>query len=76
MLFYERNFKESNIYQKQLICSKYKIIMKYGKKKWGSLISAKVYENNPKIKKKFYFKKLTSKRVLLTRNHLFGPMIR
>ena len=30
----------------------------------------------PESKEKYYFKKLTSKRVISTENHLFGPKIR
>ena len=76
MLFYKTYFKESNINWKPLIWSKYKIITKFEPKKWASLVLGKVYKNCPKIKKKFYFTKLTSKRVISTGNHLFGPNIR
>ena len=36
----------------------------------------KEYENYPKIKEKCYFTKLTSKRVIPTEKHLFGPNLR
>ena len=76
VLFYETYFEVGNINRKPLIWSHYKIITKFGPKKWVSLVLGKVYENYPKIKKKCYFTKPTSKRVISTRNHLFGPIIR
>ena len=76
MLFYEIYFEEGNINQKPLIWSHYKIVKKFGSKKWVSLVLGKVYKNCLKIKEKFYFTKLTSKRVIPTTNHLFGPSIR
>ena len=42
----------------------------------GELVLGKVYENYPKSEEKCYFTKLTSKRVILIGNHLFGPKIR
>ena len=36
----------------------------------------KVYENCMKIKEKYYFKNLTSKRVISTGDPVFGPKIR
>ena len=50
--------------------------MKFAQKKWVSLVFGKVYKNCPKIKKKCFFTKLTSKGVILTQNDLFCPMIR
>ena len=44
-------------------------------KKWVSLVLGKVYENCQKIKKRCYFTRLTSKIVILTRNHLFVQKI-
>ena len=44
-------------------------------KKLVSFVLGKVYENNQKIKKKCYFMKLTWKRVISSRNLLFGPTI-
>ena len=41
-----------------------------------SLAMGKEYENYPKIKEKCYFTKLTSKRVIPTEKHLFGPNLR
>ena len=49
------------------------IITKLGQKRWTSLVSEKVYERCLKIKEKCYFMKFTSKRVISTRNPLFGP---
>ena len=46
-----------------------KIITKFGQKKLASLVLGKVYKNSMKIKEKCYFMKLTSKRVISTRNH-------
>ena len=74
--FYENYFEESNITKKPLIWSQDKKIMKFGQKKMASLVLGKVYENNTKIKEKCYFMKLTSKRIILIRNHLFDPNIR
>ena len=45
-------------------------------KKWLCLALGKVYENCPKIKKKCYFTKLTSKRAVSIENPLFTPKIR
>ena len=73
MLFYETYFEESNINRKPLIWSHDKIVMKFGPKKWVTLVLGQVYENCPKSKEKCYFTKLTSKRVISTRNNLFGP---
>ena len=55
MLFYETYFEESNINQKPLIWSKYKIITKFKQKKWARLVLGNVYENWPKIKEKVLF---------------------
>ena len=71
--FYETCFKESNINQKPLIWSKYKIITKFKRKKWASLVFGKVDKNCLKIMEKCGFTKLASKRVISTGNHLFGP---
>ena len=76
VLFYETYFEESNINWKPLILSKYMIITKFKPKRLVSLILGKVYENCLKIKEKCYVTKLTSKRVISTGNHLFGPKIR
>ena len=51
VLFYETNFEESNINRKPLIWSDDKLVMKFGPKKWVSLVLGKVHENCPKIKK-------------------------
>ena len=64
VLFYETYFKESNIDWNPLILSQDKIRMKFGQKKWMSLILGKVYENWPKIEEKCYLMNLTSKRVM------------
>ena len=64
MLFYETYFKDSNIDRKPLIRVQDNIIMKFGQKKWVSLVWGKVYENYTKIKSKCYFAELTSKRVI------------
>ena len=76
MLFYEIYFKKSNINWKPLIWSKYKIVTKFEQKIWVSLVFVKVYENCPKIKEKIYFMKLTSNKLIITGNRLFGPNIR
>ena len=76
VFFLETNFEDSNINWKPLILSHDKIIMKFGQKKWMSLVLVKVYENCLKNEKKCYFRKPTSKRVISIGNHLFGPMIR
>ena len=76
VLSYETYFEESNINWKSLIWSSDKKITKFGRKKWVSLVSGKVYKNYPKIKKNCYFTKSTSKKVILTANNLFGPKIR
>ena len=76
VLFYETYFEESNINWRPLIWSKFMIIMKYGPKKWVSLVSGKAHDNYPKSKETCYFTKVTSKRVISTGNHLFGPNIR
>ena len=55
MLFYETYFEESNVDQKCLIWSQYKIIMKLGQKKSAGMAFRKVYKNYPKIKKKMLF---------------------
>ena len=49
--------REKYINWKSLIWSKDKIITKFGKKKWSSLVLVKVYENCPEIKEKCYFTK-------------------
>ena len=67
---------KSNINWKLLILFKYKIVMKFGPKKRASLVIGKVFENCPNIKENCYFTKHTSTRVISTRNHLFGSMIR
>ena len=68
-----RNLLRREKYQPETIFwSKYKIITKFEPKKGASLVFGKVYENCPKIKKKFYFRKLTSNRVISTKNHLFA----
>ena len=61
-VFYETYFEESNINQKPLIWFNYKIITKFGPKKWTSLVFGNVYENCLKINEKCYFKKFTSKK--------------
>ena len=76
VLFYETNFEVGYINRKQHIWSHYKIITKFGPKKWVRLVLGKVYENCTKIKEKSYFMKLTSKKVISPRNHLFGPITR
>ena len=76
MLFYETYIKESNNNRKPVIWSHDKIITKFGPKKWVSFVLGKVYENYPKLKKKYYFTKLTSSRVISTGQHLFSPNIR
>ena len=76
MLFYETYYEISNISQKPLILSEDKIITKFGQKKWVSSVLGKVYENCPKIKKKFYFMVFTPNRVISTRNPLFVLKIR
>ena len=76
VLFYKTYFEENNINCKPLILSKYKKKKKFGTKKWESLVLSKVYENCSKIEKKCYFTKITSKRVISTINHLYGPNIR
>ena len=76
VLFYERYFEMGNMNRKQLIWSHYKIITKFGPKKWVSLVLGKGYENCPKIKEMSYFKKPTLKRVKSIKNQLFGPTIR
>ena len=45
MLLYESYFEQSNINQKPLIWSKLKTVMKFGPKKWVSLVLEKEYEN-------------------------------
>ena len=47
ILFYETYFEESNINWKPLILSKYKIIMKFGPKKWANVVLGKVYKKLP-----------------------------
>ena len=76
VLFKETYFEERNINRKPLIWAHDNIVMKFGAKKWVGLVLGKVNENCPKIKKQCYFTKLTSKRVISARNHIFGPMIR
>ena len=46
-------------------------MMKFGLKKWASLVLGKVYENFPKIKEKYDMRKLTGKRVILIGNPYF-----
>ena len=75
VLFYKSYFEEGNINQKPLTWSHYKIITKFGQIFFMSLVLGKVNKNSPKIKEKRYFTKLTSKRVISSRNHLFGPNI-
>ena len=75
MLFYKTYFKVYNINKKPLTLSQDKIITKFVKK-WVSFVLDKVYENCPKIKEKFNFTKLTWKRVISTKNLLFGTEIR
>ena len=70
-LFKETYFEENNIDRKPLIWAD-KIVMKFGPKKWVSLVLGKKNKNCPKIKKMYYFTKLTSKRVISIGNHLFG----
>ena len=41
----------------------------------GDLVLGTGYENWLKMKEKFYFMKLTSKRVISTKNPVFGPKI-
>ena len=50
--------------------------MKFEPKKWVSLVLGKVYVNYPKTKEKCSFTKPTLKRVIITGNHLFGPVIK
>ena len=76
VLFYEAYIEENNINQKPLISSNDRIVMKFGPKKWVSLVLGKLYENCPKIKEKYYFTKPTSKREISTENPLFGPLIK
>ena len=57
----ETYFEMSNIDWKPLIWSQHMIVMKFGQKKWVSLVSGKVYENYLNFKKKCYFAKLTLK---------------
>ena len=75
MVLDETYFEENNINWKLFIWSQDMIITKFGSKKWVSMDLAKVYENCLKIKKKCYFMKLISKRVISTENLLFGPKI-
>ena len=75
VLFYESYFEESHINQKPLIWSHDKIIMKFGLKKLGSFGFHKLYKKSPKIRKKYYFTKLMSKRVISTGNYLFCSYI-
>ena len=76
VLFSETYIEESNINRKPLNWTHDKIEMKFGPKKWVSFVFGKVNENYLKIKKKCYFTKLISKRVISARNHIFGPIIR
>ena len=76
VLFYKTYIEESNINRKPLIWSLYKIITKFGPKKWVGFVLVKMYENCPKSKKKCDFRKHTSKRVISTKNHLFGAIMR
>ena len=76
VLFYETYFEVGSINRKPLIWSHYRLIMKFGQKNWVSLVLGKVFKNCQKIKEKFYFTKLTSKRVTSTVNYLFCPNIR
>ena len=74
VLFYETCFEVGNTIQKPLfvpIVDNNKILTK----KWVSLVFGKKYENCQKIKKNSYFTKPTSKSVISTGNHLFGPII-
>ena len=71
VLFQQTNFEESNINWKPLYDNN-EILTK----KWVSFVCGKVFENCPKTKEKCYFMKPTSKRVMSTGNHLFGPKIR
>ena len=76
VLFYETYFEVGNINRKPLIWPHYKIITKFGPKKWVSLVLGKVPENCPNIKEKSYFTKPTLNWVISTGNHLFDPIIR
>ena len=76
VLSYESYFQKSNINWKSLIWCKYKIITKFGAKKYASFIFGKVHESCPKIKENWYFRKHASKRVILSGNHLFDTIIR
>ena len=75
VLFNETYFEESNNNKKPLIWSEHKIITKFGPKKIIEFGLGKVYKNCPKIKKKCYFTKLTSKSVISIGNLLFRPKI-
>ena len=75
VLFYETYFEVANINRKPFIWSHYKIITKFGWKKWVSFVLGKVNENCPKINENSYFSKPTSKRIISIGNHLFGPII-
>ena len=55
VLFTKTYIEVKNINRKPLIWSKYKIITKYGPKKWVSLVFGKVHENCPKRKEKVLF---------------------
>ena len=74
--FYETYFEESNINRKPHIWSNDKIVTKVRRKKCASLVLGNAYVNCPKIMEKCYFMIPTSKRVLSTENHLFGPITR
>ena len=73
---YETYFEKSNIKKKPFIWFEEKIITKFGQKKCPSLFLGKLFESSSKIKEKCYLTKLTSKRVISTRNLLFVPKIR
>ena len=52
VLINETYFEESNINQKPLIWSKYKITTKFGQKYWAIVFFVNVHENCLKIKEK------------------------
>ena len=73
VLFYETYFEE-RINRKLLNWSHDKIVMNFGPKKYASLVLGKVYKNFPKMKKKCYFTKPTSKRVISTETSYLVPL--
>ena len=72
-----RNLPRIELYQrKPHILFQDKIILKFGQNKWERLVLGKVYEYYSKIKEKWYFTKLSFKRVISICNPIFGSKIR